>query len=517
MARIIERTEASGVGADDYVLLCSPTLGERKFKAIDLVPSEATLIEKTIKTNGTYNAEDDEADGYSSVEIAVPAPALIEKSITENGTYTANEETDNFTVTVYNNPFPYNDTLPLNDWFVIEVPATYGMYNQIQSEVTVDGMSYLRTDNISDIATYTDGMNPTSATLYRSHGTSPEALYIAKASDNSKLYLYQSAESQTFKLKYMKVKGEKTVAGYSEVVVDVAGGSSGIKLEYLCYAKCEEEDSGVANVDIPLTIKEYDSYSDYLSYDTTTYEIEVLKDFTAIITPWVVNYQNASNPALMGVKLNGSWLISPLCSQTYNAGSVGAIQHSFVTKDRVNPPTNIPPQSNGIYISLHIGDVITVQKPYDHGWSHYYLKIYKLFDSTTSTDNFMSSVVNLWDTSTYQSVIVSDDSEIPSIVYNADDLLIANPTEYITVNFDEPLEEGESYIGALKDGDYSSFQNVPLFFTRSTGTQTINQIPLAQGVATLTITDTTASLSDYSGDYRNVWLRLSKVLPGQTY
>ena len=163
MARIIERTEASGVGADDYVLLCSPTLGERKFKAIDLVPSEATLIEKTIKTNGTYNAEDDEADGYSSVEIAVPAPALIEKSITENGTYTANEETDNFTVTVYNNPFPYNDTLPLNDWFVIEVPATYGMYNQIQSEVTVDGMSYLRTDNISDIATYTDGMNPTSA------------------------------------------------------------------------------------------------------------------------------------------------------------------------------------------------------------------------------------------------------------------------------------------------------------------------------------------------------------------
>ena len=71
MARIIERTEASGVGADDYVLLCSPTLGERKFKAIDLVPSKGTLIEKTITENGTYNAEDDEADGYSSVIINV--------------------------------------------------------------------------------------------------------------------------------------------------------------------------------------------------------------------------------------------------------------------------------------------------------------------------------------------------------------------------------------------------------------------------------------------------------------
>ena len=33
---------------------------------------EATLIEKTITANGTYSASADNADGYSSVKVAVP-------------------------------------------------------------------------------------------------------------------------------------------------------------------------------------------------------------------------------------------------------------------------------------------------------------------------------------------------------------------------------------------------------------------------------------------------------------
>lgn len=61
-----------------------------------------TLIEKSIAANGTYSAEDDEADGYSSVTVAVPNTysvsdegkvvsngALVSQSsdtVTENGT-----------------------------------------------------------------------------------------------------------------------------------------------------------------------------------------------------------------------------------------------------------------------------------------------------------------------------------------------------------------------------------------------------------------------------------------------
>lgn len=51
----------------------------------------ATLIEKNITANGTYNASSDDADGYSSVNVNVN-PILITKSVTANGTYTAHDE-----------------------------------------------------------------------------------------------------------------------------------------------------------------------------------------------------------------------------------------------------------------------------------------------------------------------------------------------------------------------------------------------------------------------------------------
>lgn len=49
--------------------------------------ADATLKEKTITANGTYNATSDDADGYSKVTVNVNA-STEEKSITANGTYT---------------------------------------------------------------------------------------------------------------------------------------------------------------------------------------------------------------------------------------------------------------------------------------------------------------------------------------------------------------------------------------------------------------------------------------------
>lgn len=51
----------------------------------------ATLITKSITDNGTYNASDDEADGYSSVSVEVAANVGT-KSITGNGTYKASDD-----------------------------------------------------------------------------------------------------------------------------------------------------------------------------------------------------------------------------------------------------------------------------------------------------------------------------------------------------------------------------------------------------------------------------------------
>ena len=50
-----------------------------------------TLIEKSVTSNGTYKASDDEADGYSKVSVSV-SPNVGTKSITANGTYTASSE-----------------------------------------------------------------------------------------------------------------------------------------------------------------------------------------------------------------------------------------------------------------------------------------------------------------------------------------------------------------------------------------------------------------------------------------
>lgn len=41
-------------------------------EAIDDIPSGGTLITKTVVDNGVYSAQDDEADGYSVVTVAIP-------------------------------------------------------------------------------------------------------------------------------------------------------------------------------------------------------------------------------------------------------------------------------------------------------------------------------------------------------------------------------------------------------------------------------------------------------------
>lgn len=53
--------------------------------------SEPTLITKNITANDTYNASDDNADGYSSVTVNVQ-PNVGTKNITENGTYAASAD-----------------------------------------------------------------------------------------------------------------------------------------------------------------------------------------------------------------------------------------------------------------------------------------------------------------------------------------------------------------------------------------------------------------------------------------
>ena len=67
----------------------------------------AVLTEKTITSNGTYNAASDQADGYSKVTVNVPSqsPTLVTKTITSNGTYNASsDQADGYSSVTVNIP-----------------------------------------------------------------------------------------------------------------------------------------------------------------------------------------------------------------------------------------------------------------------------------------------------------------------------------------------------------------------------------------------------------------------------
>lgn len=56
--------------------------------AIGDIPTGGTLITKTITENGTYSAEDDDADGYSEVTVNVPSGGGVQIA---TGTFTGND------------------------------------------------------------------------------------------------------------------------------------------------------------------------------------------------------------------------------------------------------------------------------------------------------------------------------------------------------------------------------------------------------------------------------------------
>ena len=66
----------------------TPPTGTDGFDEVHVAVPSATLTTKSITQNGTYNASQDDADGYSSVTVAVPGGVTIEPlEVTQNGTY----------------------------------------------------------------------------------------------------------------------------------------------------------------------------------------------------------------------------------------------------------------------------------------------------------------------------------------------------------------------------------------------------------------------------------------------
>ena len=321
-------------------------------------PAGVNLKPVTITENGEYNPASFDADGFSWVDVDVEGhaePVLEPLVCNYNGTFTPPEGVDGFdSVTTNIHPAnPYVGNFTSNQSIHVD-----GEYNGVDITVDVDAITNELT--VTENGTYTP---PTG------------------------------------------------VDGFSEVDVNVPPTYAGNTLKYLCYASFTGTDPATTDVNYPLDVKSYGGYDDYLTYNNNTNEIVVKKDFTAVIMLWDVNYAVGSHPAIMGLKLNGNWVISPIRTSSNSVNSVGTINTSFKSLDPQTGPldTYIPDKSNCILIPLHVGDSLSIQKPVDHGWLHAYIKIYKLFDSTTSTDNFMNSIITTSNTSNYVNVNVGGD------------------------------------------------------------------------------------------------------------
>ena len=132
--RIINQTEATGISNDDYILLASESLGYRKFKASKLKTPE--LSSKSITANGTYNASDDNVDGYSQVTVNVSGAKVV------SGTFvTANTQYGVTTITCGFKPDFVFVFLPINDvdttsywWNGASWGASYAQWNLLPAE-----------------------------------------------------------------------------------------------------------------------------------------------------------------------------------------------------------------------------------------------------------------------------------------------------------------------------------------------------------------------------------------------
>ena len=103
---------------------------------------EKKLGTKTINANGDYNATDDSLDGYSNVSVSVPEKTLTTKTITANGTYNATDDNADG----YSQVTVETSGVDINDYFynTISEGSQYGagvtkMIKRVISPVTIDG------------------------------------------------------------------------------------------------------------------------------------------------------------------------------------------------------------------------------------------------------------------------------------------------------------------------------------------------------------------------------------------
>jgi hypothetical protein len=151
-----------------------------------------------------------------------------------------------------------------------------------------------------------------------------------------------------------------------------ASGGDAANITELCCLKCY----GAASVGIPgmQNLAQYNDYAAYLSYNTSTYKFDVIKDFTALVTGWVYSYDRASSTYSEGrTYVNGVEKLS------YQVDTI-------VTGDTAG--------QTGIF-TLKAGDTIYPYTPSRNGYPQQYMKIYKFEPFVEVSDAVLATYLNV--------------------------------------------------------------------------------------------------------------------------
>lgn len=137
------------------------------------------------------------------------------------------------------------------------------------------------------------------------------------------------------------------------------GGSSGIK--YLVYGEQTASQSNWVQGILPMntvTSKASD-YSSYLSYNSSTKKFTVLKDFTALITYWVLEAWASNNTPKEDLYVNN--VAQKRIEANNTAGALDGCSMAF---------------------DLKTGDTFWLSNPANQGWGYGRLKVYEITDTS---------------------------------------------------------------------------------------------------------------------------------------
>lgn len=263
----------------------------------------ATLITKTIIQNGIYNAFDDNADGYSQVTVSTSGGAeyLIDANDFIAGTYIKDTNGAEASATGWS----ATDFIPVTAGETLNTAINSNDKYNCWYDSSKTFISNFRFDT-----GYSTITPPTGAAYFRASNTD---------ANMGKFMVWRDAT----------------------------------EVGRLCYVEYVMND----RVEIP-TIDSLDTgsnYSNYLSYDNTTKKFTVLQNFTAIITAWVEQANNASSKAKGEFYINNTSVLGTFETPSTNAGSKSGATKIF---------------------DLVQGDTFYSYTPSTNGWPQQHLKVY---------------------------------------------------------------------------------------------------------------------------------------------